>query len=260
MCCTCATLTQNDARVQHVLPTVARVRQCPIIVRQPASSLALLSVLCTLIGSPAAAEEPNESDEVAQLVELVAPDLGSVEQLATTDTAFVSETASVPLDPDKPVVLDGGGASGLEVSLPPEALTGHGEMAQDGTVVYASNGNNVDVAAQVLENNTVRIQTIIGDPSAPHEFTYQLGNGYLPIRAADGSLWAYRFAPDGKLELYGIGEAWARGADGAEISTYYEIRGDTVAQVVLASNANGCVFIATVPAPLAMRWLSTRCR
>jgi len=176
----------------------------------------------------------------------------------------------------------------------------------------------------------VRIQKVIHGPGDPHEFTYELGNGYMPLQAADGSIWAYRFDQNGAIDIYGVGEAWARDADGAVVNTHYEIRGNSLVQVVtptgetvypvvadptwewynaaygagfskretrdlanlggiaglcsslwrwpalgaacgiagfqwwtqagLAVNADGCVFIAAVPAPLAVRWLSSACR
>lgn len=142
-------------------------------------------------------------------------------------------------------------------------------------------------------------------------------------------MWIVGFSESGELQAFSVGEAWARDANGAEVATHYETRGNDLVQVVtptdetaypivadptwqwysaaygagfsksetrvmaasggatalcvlvpagplqiacglaggywftqasLAANANGCVFYAVVPAPLAMRWVSSQCR
>lgn len=202
--------------------------------------------------------------------------------------------------------------------------------ATDGTVVYLSANGSVDVAAQILDSGKVRLQTVINSSSASHEFTYELGGGYTPVEAADGSLWAYKFSSEGKLQIYSVGNAWAMDANGFAVDTHYEVRKNSIVQILnpdarasypivadptwewysaaygagfskketknlantgaiagfcvalskwpplaigcgiagaywftqaaLAANANGCVFIAAVPAPLAMRWITPHCK
>ncbi|WGD38538.1 hypothetical protein [Lysinibacter sp. HNR] len=180
-----------------------------------------------------------------------------------------------------------------------------------------------------MHNGAVRVQTIINSPSSTHEFSYGIGEGFQPTFAEDGSMWVVGFNSDGAFKAFSVGDAWARDANGKEVSTFYEIRGTELVQIVeptsdtaypiiadptwqwynaaygagfskketrdlaslttagffcgalpkspiqvacyvsfgyyftqatLAKNANGCVFIAAVPAPIAMRWMSPECR
>lgn len=279
--------------------------------------------------APASAQQETAADEISELVASVAPSQGEVQRTDPTPSGFLAGDAGLPNDTSEPVVVTGGDIP-LAVSLPAGIDAAVGEQAADGTVVYQSASDDIDVAAQVLGSGVVRIQTVIHDATAQHEFEYSIGNGYTPVTAADGSFWAYRFDERGSMNLYRIGEPWARDATGAVVGTHYEIRDDTIVQVVtpdadtvypivadptwewynaaygagfskretrdlanlggiaglcsglwrwpalgaacgiagfqwwtqagLAANANGCVFIAAVPAPLAVRWLSNKCR
>jgi hypothetical protein len=172
------------------------------------------------------------------------------------------------------------------------------------------------------------MQTIINNPSAAREFSYGIGAGFQPVKATDGSIWVAGFSKSGEYQAFGVGNAWARDANGKAVPTHYEIRGHDLVQIVtpnagaaypivadpswiwysgawgagfskaetrslasigaitgfcaalpgafaiacaifgadwflqasLAANARGCVFIAVVPAPIAMRWISSSCR
>ncbi|WP_156496015.1 hypothetical protein [Microbacterium sp. T32] len=289
------------------------------------------ALMMTLGVTPANAIQDSAAERISDLVDSVAPAQGEVQQTDRVSTGFVSDIAQLPATESAPVVVAGGsGEMPLQVSLPSETNTRRGVSTSDGTVVYLAADGGADVAAQVLESDRVRIQTVIHDSGDSHEFSYHLGNGYVPVQAADGTYWAYRFDDDGQINLYGIGAAWARDATGANVETRYEIRGNELVQVVspnasaaypivadptwewynaaygagfskretrdlanlggiaglcsslwkwpalgaacgiagfqwwtqagLAVNANGCVFIAAVPAPLAVRWLSGNCR
>lgn len=293
-------------------------------------SLSVAALLVTTTVNTAYANEEDIPEEIAQLVQDVAPDQGDLVVPVETPAEISTDFASAPTDPASSVQIDGAGDGTLTVSLPEEATVDTAVVAEDGTVVYAADGGDVDVAVQFLEGDVVRLQTVIASRDAAHEFTYELGGGYLVAEAADGSLWAYKFNEAGEIDLYAIGDAWARDASGAAVQTYYKVNGDELVQVVvpteatqypvvadptwqwyaaaygagfskketvamlnlggvagmcgllakypgigtacglvgaywftqagLAANAKGCVFIAAVPAPLAMRWVSPQCK
>ncbi len=293
-------------------------------------------MLATLNVAPAFASDAGSAEEVASQIARVAPFQGNVTSASPVNSSQISKTASeqriasLPVSQTTPVVVRGGSDSPLEVLLPKEADTLRGVTTTDGTVVYMSANGSVDVAAQILDSGKVRLQTVINSPSASHEFTYELGGGYIPVEAADGSLWAYKFSNQGKLQIYSVGNAWAMDANGVPVDTHYEVRNNSIVQIVnpdshasypivadptwewysaaygagfskketknlantgaiagfcvalgkwpalavgcalagaywftqaaLAANANGCVFIAAVPAPLAMRWITPQCK
>lgn len=303
-----------------------------------AAMVAVIAIAC--LGGPAAnaTEAPGSkrtsqsAENVAHRVEAVAPHKGDVRQVGRISArAFASANVILPIDAGGDVVVAGdAGDVPLSVSLPREAEVKTGQQASDGTVVYPSSSGAVDVATQVLGSGTARMQTVINGPRAAHTFTYSLGGGYTPTRAADGAFWAYSFGPAGEIILYSIGAAWARDANGSPVPTHYEIKGRNLVQVVstragtaypvvadptwqwysaaygagfskketrnlantgaitgfcvalgkwpplaigcaiagaqwflqagLASNAKACVFIAAVPAPLAVRWTSSQCK
>ena len=289
----------------------------------------LAAALLTLAAAAPANATPSE--DPAELIQRVAPMQGDVVPLQQDAAAvFTAPTASIPADPAAPITVHGGEGVELPVSIPSQLQVTPPTASADGTIVYASEADGVDFATQVLDNGIVRMQTILSSPDDPHSFTYELGNGFIPAEAADGSLWAYRFNDAGEIEMFGIGEAWARDANGADVPTHYEVTGNTLTQVVepaadaaypivadptwqwynaaygagfskqetkdlasagaitgfctalgktpplaaacaiagaqwflqagLAANANECVFIAAVPAPLAVRWISNECR
>ena len=259
----------------------------------------------------------NDSEKISSLISRVAPDRGNVEL-----------NGNLSLNPETPVEVAGENGAVLDIKLPQNLGLGLGEKASDGTVVFHSKNNKVDAAVQVLDNGSLRAQTIINDPTASHEFSYGVGERFQPVQAPDGSFWTVGFSESGEYQAFSIDDAWARDANGNSVSTHYEIRGNELVQIVepaqgaaypivadptwqwyklaygagfskaetrniaasggvaaacgfvplplapacailgiswftqasQAANANGCVFIAAVPAPIAVRWLSPECR
>ena len=206
--------------------------------RRHATAIAV-AVAAVLVGSglaPAAAAE-NRAESAAQLIAAVAPHEGEV--LVGTESAggIIVPTGevkvNVPIDSSEPIAMSETGGvdqSGFEVSLPAEVDAGEAAFAADGTIVYESTTGGADVAVQVLESGVTRIQTIVNDASGPHEFTYTFGESYAPIEAADGSIAVV--GDDGAALL---GAAWARDANGKEVATHYEIRDNSLVQVVQAT-------------------------
>jgi hypothetical protein len=294
-----------------------------------ASAVAFALVATSAISASAA---PDQGDQVASLISRVAPHQGNVVRGATvgatTKAAAGSTHVSIPSDPTLPVQISGPTGTPLKVTLPASLELKTGHAATDGTVVYGAGGQGVNAAVQALADGSVRMQTIINSATAPRDFTYQIGAGFKPFAAADGSIWVAGFGAAGDYQVYSIGAAWARDANGHAVATRYEIRGNSVVQIVeptadtvfpvvadpqwiwynfaygaafsksethhlanfgaitgfcaalpgqfaiacaifgadwflqaaLASEVNGCVFIAVVPAPIALRWISSSCR
>lgn len=206
------------------------------------TALALVASM-SLVSSPAIAapvvELPSNSRDtasdvdvnaIADLVAKVAPGQGSV-ILSTTAGALSA-------DPADAVTIPGEEGASLGVLLPAEVTVGNSEVSSDGTVVYGGvDSESVDVAVQALDSGAVRIQTIINAPSNPHEFSYGLEDGFQIAEAADGSIWAVGLTEAGDFQAYSVGEAWARDANGAEVATHYEARGDKLVQIVSPTEA-----------------------
>ncbi len=292
------------------------------------SSVAAGVLVATALSGPAMAADSSDVQGVSDLVAAVAPSAGSVIALrADQEGQLTAGGHAIPRSSDDPVTVAGGSGDPLQVTLPSTTST-WGSLAADGTVVYSAADRGADIAVQALDTGKLRMQTIISSAAEPHDFSYGIGGGYQPIEGSDGQFWAYKFDQTGALQLYGIAPAWAKDATGASVDTHYEIRGNSLVQVVtpnaktvypvvadptwewynaaygagfskretrdlaasgtlaafcallppplsvecgifygswiwqanLAKNANGCVFIAVVPAPIAMRWLSNKCK
>lgn len=197
-----------------------------------------VSIALLATGLPAANAAEDSAEATARLIADVAPDQGDVIE-GKQDHEGISASVdnvdiTVPTDPTAPIVLaaptDG---KSLAVSLPAGLDLASGVVASDGTLVFSANAGGADAAVQILENGSARIQTIIPDASAQHEFTYRFGDGVTPILTEDGAV-LLTTALDGSSSTV-IGELavpWAVDAAGQAVETAYVIEGDAVTQQV----------------------------
>ncbi len=185
----------------------------------------------------AATEDDDSTQEVADLIAEVAPDQGDVVEGESSPDGVTAEigalAVTIPSDADAAVVLDAGRSS-LQVTLPTEVNADASEVADDGTVVYE--GDDATAAAQVLEDGSVRLQTVTESADGPHEFTYTFGENVVPVEKADGTGVELVEEHDGFAMTVGeVAPAWAVDANGDEVATSYEIQGNALVQVIDAS-------------------------
>lgn len=197
--------------------------------------------LAMLLGGGGAAVAATEDDDatqaVADLIAQVAPDQGDVVEGELSPDGVTAEVGAlavtIPFDADAPVVLDAG-RSPLEVTLPTEVAADASEVADDGTIVYE--GDEATAAAQVLQDGSVRLQTVTESADGPHEFTYTFGENVVPVEKADGTGVELVEEHDGFAITVGeVAPAWAVDANGDEVATSYEIQGNALVQVIEAS-------------------------
>lgn len=196
--------------------------------RYTLSTLLTASILMvTMTAGPANAEEA-EAERLSRHIAKVAPDQGRVLPLRERGNAIRAKvagiTATIPTNPDGAIVLDSAtDAQPVEVSLPEEVNVGRGRVTHDGTMVYQ--GRDVDAAVQILADGSVRAQTIIHTTTAPHRFTYDVGEGYTAALADDGQ--AALIPTDSTAQtvvgLTWVDAAWAVDANGAPVPTHYEL-------------------------------------
>lgn len=201
------------------------------------SSLAPASARADLPGGA-----DGTSDDIAALVARVAPDVALAPDVARDpDVApiapvvapggFAIDDTRIPGSAAGSFTV-GGAEHPLSVSMPRESDAAHSMLADDGSVVLPAESSGVDVVAQALGPDALRIHTVIESASAPHVFTYDVANGYELTQAADGSFWAYRPGGDDQMDMYRIHEPWARDAAGRPVETRYEIRGNSLVQTI----------------------------
>lgn len=218
-----------------------------------ARSLAIFAVASCVVAfsaSAASADTVTDTTDVATVVSLVsdaAP--GGVRPADTVedDGVFTSTTptteSAIPTDPSDPIEVNAeiaGRSVSAKIVLPEALDLEAGQLGADGTVVYPSE-SDATVAVQALGNGDTRVQTIIPDRTATHEATFGL-DGYRAVVDSSGQAG---FLQKGSSGLYvPVEDAWATDANGAPVRTYYEVRGDRLAQIVVPSDATAYPIVA----------------
>jgi len=171
----------------------------------------------------------------------VAPSVRGADTIVATtfkvqNAAAEVSTISLPVAPSGKVKIGSSSdqTPAVSIGLPTTGDHENAQVARDGTVVYQDSTGNVDIAAQPLQDGSVRIQAVLNDAAAPTEYSYRLG---LPAGAVA------RLTQDGGVDILSpqqvinsIAPAWARDADGKAVPTRYELRGSDLVQVVEHTN------------------------
>jgi hypothetical protein len=162
--------------------------------------------------------------------------LGGSDQVVTksdADSAIVTTngdtSVDVPKDPEQGVTFGAADGPKLEVALPNADQAGNAKQVAPGVVAYDS-GNGSANAVQANEDGSVRMLTIIDNPSAPTEYRYvfDVANGSLTF-SEDGGV----FALDEEGQIVGALESpWAKDANGEALPTWYTVDGLVLTQYV----------------------------
>lgn len=208
-------------------------------------AVATAVALVPTVANASAPDPATKAKHVAGLIAKVAPNQGVPVKAAAAGDRMVAaagtRTASVPRDAHAPVVLQdaggvkvpnaGPGQPSLAVSLPPELALDAGVLADDGTVVFSSTAGEA-AAVQLLGDGTVRLETVIGSVAAPHRFTYEFGNGVVPVLRPDGSADLNSTVGTTTATLGRVAEPWAFDAKGRAVPTSYSIVNGALVQTV----------------------------
>ncbi|QDW64335.1 hypothetical protein [Oerskovia sp. KBS0722] len=199
------------------------------------------AVSVSVIGLVPAAAAADPVELTADLIAKVAPDQGEVvlgDIAAGGIKATSGDTSiTVPIDPKGAVSFDSPDlAAPLEVPLPAELDVAEGSMASDGTIVYEGKEGSAGAAVQVLADGSARFQTITPDVDARHEFSYTFGEGVVPTITEDGlvELVAETDLSAMKVVVGTVDEPWAVDANGAPVSTRYQVEGGALVQTIEA--------------------------
>ena len=155
--------------------------------------------------------------------------------------------------------------SKIGMQLPEEVSNSEAAMTSNGTVVFTSDCENVDVLVQMLEDEQggfvfsgIRAMMLIKDITAPtrYDFTFELPEGaslitsdaYKKTYYPNDNDWigdnlVFVIDKEGEI-LSTIDEAWAKDANGELVKTFYEINGNVLTQVVNFSAENAFPIIA----------------
>ena len=214
-----------------------------------------------IAGSPAsaAADQGRYADEIAATVAEVTSGsppvaLPSSVHNETIEFALDAEvgaggttavsSVSAPAEGSGPVAIEAVGGSAMTIALPSEITIAPAEVAADGTVVYAADDADTDVAVQTLEDGSVRLQTLLRNSEAPETFTYDLG-GVTPKLQRDGSVVLTQATEsDGSIIVGAIGAPWAVDSTGRAIETWYSLDGTSLVQHVAPDDSAAYPIVA----------------
>jgi hypothetical protein len=185
----------------------------------------------------AAGIDTANANTVAAEVAAVAPVADIVTPTVVEEghaTLAASGSASIPDTADGAIALRGGSADAqFEIGLPTTSSHRDAVVAEDGTVVYADDAGEADVAVQSLESG-LRIQAVIRSSDAPSSYTYDFSGAAVPQLNDDGSvlLVAAEGASNDRSALGFVSTPWAFDANGNPVATHYVIDGDALVQIV----------------------------
>lgn len=196
------------------------------------ASTAAFAVAALVFGSVTAAHADDES--AASVVAEVAPEvLVDADVTSAADASALeyanpeSVTAEIPVDPADPITI----ADGLlSIGLPNGEAANNATSNEDGIVEFENNDGSATVPI-VKEDGSIQILTVIDNSDAPTRYDYEIGtpgestltvneDGSVNVTEADGTVAATIAAP------------WAKDSNGESISTWYEVEGSTLTQVV----------------------------
>ncbi|WP_158862524.1 hypothetical protein [Leifsonia sp. AG29] len=192
----------------------------------------------TLVGFAPAEPDSLTASEALAAVNHVAPEvleqtIGSPNGTGESD-AMRAEVGGT--DISLPVTASGGievstGSHELTIGLPySDQARPAAEVHTPGVVVY-DNRNGSSTVPAIQSDGSIRISTVLADPGAPKRYDYpmDLGPGErlranpdhsIDLVASDGTTLGHFDAP------------WAKDADGNPVPTWYEVKGDTLTQMV----------------------------
>lgn len=159
-----------------------------------------------------------------------------VKTSSDADSAIVAATAGatvdIPKDAEAGVVLGSTkGGPNLKVSLPNAASAGDAQKVTNGVVSYPSNSGAAN-AVQTNADGSVRMLTVIDNPSAPTRYDYKItvpaGGRIVLASSNNGAL----IVDGSDKPIASVAAPWAKDATGMPIKTWFATNGQTLTQYV----------------------------
>ncbi|MGO4594407.1 hypothetical protein AB4Z18_11365 [Leifsonia sp. 2TAF2] len=129
----------------------------------------------------------------------------------------------------------------MTIGLPSASTSADATPLRPGVVSYDSK-NGSTIVPIVERSGTMQLNTVIAHGRAPSRYSY-------PLTVPKGQSLA--LAPDGAAYVSGAGkvsayfpEPWAKDANGRDVPTHFEIKGNTLTQVVDLASASAFPVVA----------------
>lgn len=206
---------------------------------RPAAFVASLAVgALTLSGVPAASADTDQPAATQEVVVRAAANAGA--SVASTDGELDVLPAT---DAAAGVVVRSDSLAPLTIPLPEGLSLDAAETTDSGSTVYSADQGSVDVAVEEVAQG-VRVSTVLWD-GAKDAFSYPLPEGVAATPQPDGSLELTRtevveaegITAEVTATIGSIEPAWAIDANGADVTTAYEVADGVVTQTVDTADA-----------------------
>lgn len=224
-----------------------------IVNRTFSRKIALLGtlVLAASYQTPTTAALASDGSSIEAAVEAVktadptlAPESISLSGLADSGTGIV-ESGEVEIKlSDKlanEIEVSPGNGADIAVELPFSQGGEDGELSSDGFIVF-DNQNGSKTVPIPREDGSLQINTVIDSADAPSSFSYTFSTpDGTEIRDEDGIVV---FLDSNERMIGALAPAWAKDANGADVATYYKVKGSTVTQIVKHDERNAYPVVA----------------
>ncbi|MDR1428103.1 MAG: hypothetical protein LBJ08_10185 [Bifidobacteriaceae bacterium] len=142
----------------------------------------------------------------------------------------------VPVSPEQPIRItlpESFDLPAIAMGLPQEFARNEGVAMGGGTVIYDAPAQASQAAVQVLEDGSLRAETVTWNADAPHEFTYDFGDSFTPVVLDDGSATlTLPFSTGASLAVATIDAPWAIDAEDNPVETTYRADGSMLIQTI----------------------------
>lgn len=194
----------------------------------------------------------DDAEAVADVIENVVGDNDVIDDVEDEGDFVVEGEYSeivIPEDASGEVTIESCTEDVISMELPEEFSDIGGELAGDGTIVYAEEETDAALAVQAVQElqddiclDGFRSLITIENAQAQHDYSFHfdLPEGAKLVQDGDyiniineNNMVADENGENPEPELLGVIEpAWARDANGVSINTFYTINGNTLTQTV----------------------------
>ncbi|MFC4336049.1 hypothetical protein [Salininema proteolyticum] len=185
------------------------------------------------VAPKASLKQGHTEKQTAEAIESVTG-TNLVTQFESSEAADRSKPSiSLADSSDQAFALNYGEGLSVEISYDADKSTGPA-IGTNGTTVYQEASDSTDLAAQVSEDSSLSLLTVLNDETASSEQTYTLNlpAGAEAVPTERGGFEIVMKSEGVELNLGTIEAPWAEDANGEEVETYYEIDGDQLTQYI----------------------------
>lgn len=145
---------------------------------------------------------------------------------------------TIPADPSDGLTLSGDAGS-LSIDLPFADQADDAVGEEPGVISY-DNGNGSASVPVVHSDGSLQINTILESASAPRRYPYTMEGRQVTLGSGGGAI----ISDTTGHVIATVDPPWAKDADGHDVTTYFEVIGDSLTQVIETTSATAFPVVA----------------